>query len=186
MTTTSEVRVWDPLVRGFHWTTVILCLLNFFVFEEGGSNHRYVGYALAALLSFRLLWGLAGSYYARFAQWWPTPDRIRNYLGQLSRGHHPYYLGHNPLGALMIWLLLLSLAGTVATGWLTTLAPFKGAEWMEEAHEILANTLMAATGIHGAVVLLTDRLTRSDLLRAMVRGRKRVPTGIKVEDPRSE
>ena len=54
------------------------------------------------------------------------------------------------------------------------------AEW-----QLDANTLMAAVGIHAAVVLLTDRLTRSDLVRAMVLGKKRVPANIKVEDPRA-
>lgn len=185
MTTSSEVKVWDPLIRGFHWATVILCLLNFFILEEGSRNHRYVGYGLAALLLIRLLWGLVGSYYARFGQWWPTPTRVRDYLRQLARGRHPYYLGHNPLGALMIWVLLLSLVGTIATGWLTTWDAFWGEEWMEEAHEVVANTLLAIIVVHAAVVILTDLLTHSDLLRAMVVGKKRVPADARVEDPRS-
>ena len=83
----------------------------------------------------------------------------------------------------MIWLLLLSLVGTVVTGWLHHLGCLWGEEWLEELHGIIANTLMAAVGVHAAVVLLTDRLTRSDLVRAMVLGKKRVPANIKVEDP---
>ncbi|MFM4939026.1 cytochrome b/b6 domain-containing protein [Aeromonas enteropelogenes] len=186
MTNWTETRVWDPVIRVFHWLTVTLCLLNFFVLEEGSRNHRYVGYALGALLLIRLLWGLVGSYYARFGQWWPTPARVRAYLRQLLQGRHPYYLGHNPAGALMIWLLLLSLLGTIVTGWLTTWDAFWGEDWLEELHGVIANTLMAAVGVHAAVVILTDRLTRSDLLRAMVLGKKRVPLHIQVEDPRNE
>lgn len=185
MTPASEVKVWDPLIRVFHWATVTLCLLNFFVLEEGSKPHRYAGYAVGILLIIRLLWGLVGPYYARFGQWWPTPARVRYYLRQLAQGRHPYYLGHNPVGSLMIWLLLLSLVGTVVTGWLTTWDAFWGEEWLEELHGIIANTRMAAVGVHAAVVLLTDRLTRSDLVRAMVLGKKRVPANIKVEDPRA-
>ncbi|BBT65013.1 hypothetical protein WP8S18E04_03970 [Aeromonas caviae] len=72
MTPASEVKVWDPLIRVFHWATVTLCLLNFFVLEEGSKPHRYAGYAVGILLIIRLLWGLVGPHYARFGQWWPT------------------------------------------------------------------------------------------------------------------
>ncbi len=99
MTPTSEVKVWDPLIRVFHWATVTLCLLNFFILEEGSKPHKYAGYAVGILLIIRLLWGLIGPHYARFGQWWPTPARVRYYLRQLASGHHPYYLGHNPVGA---------------------------------------------------------------------------------------
>ena len=106
MTPASEVKVWDPLIRVFHWATVTLCLLNFFVLEEGSKPHRYAGYAVGILLIIRLLWGLVGPYYARFGQWWPTPARVRYYLRQLAQGRHPYYLGHNPVGSLMILSLI--------------------------------------------------------------------------------
>ena len=50
----------------------------------------------------------------------------------------------------------------------------------------IANTLLAAVGVHAAVVILTDRLTRSDLLRAMIVGKKRVPADAIVEDARND
>jgi cytochrome b len=152
------------------------------VLEEGSKPHRYAGYAVGILLIIRLLWGLVGPLR-------PLRPVVANscpgpLLPASARpGRHPYYLGHNPVGSLMIWLLLLSLVGTVVTGWLTTWDAFWGEEWLEELHGIIANTLMAAVGVHAAVVLLTDRLTRSDLVRAMVLGKKRVPANIKVEDP---
>jgi cytochrome b len=86
MTPASEVKVWDPLIRVFHWATVTLCLLNFFVLEEGSNpqicwlrsghpaHHPPVG---------------AGRPYARFGQWWPTPARVRYYLRQLAQGATP-------------------------------------------------------------------------------------------------
>ena len=161
MTPASEVKVWDPLIRVFHWATVTLCQLNFFVLEEGSKPHRYAGYAVGILLIIRLLWGLVGPYYARFGQWWPTPARVRYYLRQLAAAAEA--------------------AGKSPATW----DAFWGEEWLEELHGIIANTLMAAVGVHAAVVLLTDRLTRSDLVRAMVLGKKRVPANIKVEDPRA-
>jgi cytochrome b len=58
------VFVWDGVVRLFHWATVLLCMLNFFVVKEGGRYHRYIGYTLAGLLLIRIIWGasiLSGS-----------------------------------------------------------------------------------------------------------------------------
>lgn len=67
MQNNREIKVWDPVVRGFHWATVLLCVLNLFILEEGARNHRYAGYALAGLLALRIVWGFIGSYHARFA-----------------------------------------------------------------------------------------------------------------------
>jgi cytochrome b len=187
MTPASEVKVWDPLIRVFHWATVTLCLLNFFVLEEGSKPHRYAGYAVGILLIIRLLWGLVGPYYARFGQWWPTPARVRYYLRQLAQGRHPYYLGHSsPQKASQVVSQPVTTVPTRDSSSSQIIRDaFWGEEWLEELHGIIANTLMAAVGVHAAVVLLTDRLTRSDLVRAMVLGKKRVPANIKVEDPRA-
>lgn len=182
--TVQSQRVWDPLVRIFHWSTVLLCSLNWFVLEEGDTAHRWVGYAVGMLLIIRLVWGWVGSYYARFGQWWPTPSRLRQYLQAMRARRHPYYLGHNPVGSLMVLALMLGLCGTALTGWMTTWDAFWGEDWLEELHGFFANGVLTLAGIHAAVVLLLDRLTRSDLLHAMVFGSKRVPPGIKVEDAR--
>jgi cytochrome b len=184
MGSSNEIAVWDPLIRGFHWATVLLCLLNLFILEEGERNHRYVGYALAGLLLLRILWGLVGADYARFAQWFPTPARITRYLQATLQGKHPYYLGHNPLGALMILLLLGCLVGTAVTGIMTGYEQLFGDDLIEELHEIFAKALQIAIFIHVLAVIVLDRLTRGDLIRAMITGRKRVPAGTEIVDKR--
>lgn len=85
----NEIKVWDWVVRGFHWATVLLCVLNLFILEEGERNHRYAGYALAGLLVLRILWGFIGSYHARFAQWLPTPAGVIAYLKSPCRDGIP-------------------------------------------------------------------------------------------------
>ncbi|MCS3454018.1 cytochrome b [Aeromonas sp. BIGb0405] len=184
MGSSNEIAVWDPLIRGFHWATVLLCLLNLFILEEGERNHRYVGYALAGLLLLRILWGLVGADYARFAQWFPTPARITRYLQATLQGKHPYYLGHNPLGALMVLLLLGCLVGTAVTGIMTEYEQLFNEELMEELHEFFAKALQIAIFIHVLAVIVLDRLTRGDLIRAMVTGKKRVPTETEIADKR--
>jgi len=184
MQDTRQVPVWDPLVRVFHWTTVTLCVLNFFILEEGETAHRYVGYTIGVLVVIRIIWGFVGTHYARFNQWWPRKGQVIGYLEQLRQRHHPYYLGHNPLGSLMVLFLLVGLAATVLSGWMTTWDAFWGEEWLEEVHEAAANTLMFAAGVHAAAVLLSDRLVGHGLLKAMWNGRKLLPDGVPVEDPK--
>lgn len=184
MTPPRTWRVWDLLIRLLHWSTVLLCALNWFVLEEGSRPHRLVGYTVGGLLLLRLLWGFAGSHYARFGQWFPSPARLRHFFRRLRDGHHPYYLGHNPVGALMILALMTLLGSTVLTGWMTGWDGVADEDWLEELHGTLANSLLALAGLHAAAVLLIDRLTRSDLLRAMVTGSKRVAPDTQVEDPR--
>lgn len=182
MQNSNEIKVWDGVVRIFHWATVILCVLNLFILEEGARNHRYVGYALAGLLVLRTLWGFIGSYHARFAQWLPTPAGVITYLKSTLQGRHPYYAGHNPLGSLMIVLLLTCLVGTAVSGILTEFGPLSGSHLMEEVHEFFAKVLQVTIFVHVLAVIALDRLVRGDLIRGMITGRKRVPAGTRVVD----
>ena len=182
MQNNREIMVWDPVVRGFHWATVLLCVLNLFILEEGARNHRYAGYALAGLLALRIVWGFIGSYHARFAQWLPTPTGVITYLKETIKGRHPYYAGHNPLGSLMILLLLTCLVGTAASGIMTEYGPLSGTHPMEEIHEFFAKGLQVAIFVHVLAVIALDRLVRGDLVRAMITGKKRVPADTRVVD----
>ena len=76
------------------------------------------GYTVAGLVALRLIWGLVGSRYARFAQFLKGPGDTIAYLVDMARGKERRYLGHNPSGALMIVALLVTLSGTAFTGWL--------------------------------------------------------------------
>ena len=103
------VRVWDLPTRLFHWLLAILVVAAYVTAEIGGSLiewHGRVGIAITGLLAFRLVWGVIGSTYARFADFVPTPARLLRYLTLLLRGREPRHLGHNPAGAVMILYLL--------------------------------------------------------------------------------
>lgn len=171
----NEIKVWDIVIRFFHWSTVLLCLLNLFILEERSRNHRYAGYSLAGLLVIRIGWGFAGTHYAKFSQWLPTPARVYNYLKATLKGDHPYYVGHNPIGSLMIIVLLICLAGTAVTGILTNYEDRFGDDVMEELHEFFAKSLQITIFIHVIAVIAIDRLTHGGLIRAMITGRKQLP-----------
>ena len=120
----------------------------------------------------RLVWGFVGSRHARFSDFFPTPRRLAKHLGALRNGEHPVYVGHNPLGALMMLALMAIVLALGVTGWMQTTDTFFGEEWLMELHEVLANGLLLAAGLHAAAAIVMGRLERVRLVRAMVTGTK--------------
>lgn len=117
-TAARSVRVWDPLVRIFHWGVVGAFATAWLTAEEIQPVHEFAGYTVAVLVGFRLVWGLVGSRYARFAGFIHGPVQTLSYIGDVARGRERRYLGHNPAGAVMIVAILVTLSGTAFTGWL--------------------------------------------------------------------
>lgn len=169
----ETVRVWDPVVRLFHWTVVTGCVLNLFILEEGEYLHRLIGYTIAAALFLRLVWGFVGTKHARFSDFFPTPSKVRDNLTALLRGEDRRELGHSPLGALMMLLLMTLLAAACVTGWMTTLDAFWGEKWLEEVHGVIANTIMVLAFVHAGAALVESWRHRENLVWSMVTGRKR-------------
>jgi cytochrome b len=173
--TRPSIAVWDPLVRLFHWSLAVSFVIAWLTADEWESLHIWAGYAAGALIAFRVLWGVVGPRYARFAQFMRPPATTLGYLSATLRGREPRYIGHNPLGALMIIALMFGLAGTAVTGWMYTLDAFWGVEWVEETHELLANVMLALVFLHVAGVVFASLRHGENLVRAMVVGRKRAP-----------
>ena len=110
------VRVWDPLVRLFHWSLVATFIIAWLSGEEEGLLHVYAGYAVMGLVVFRILWGFIGTRHARFSSFLYSPQRMLRYLGSLFSSVPEHYTGHNPAGGWMIILLLASLLISGYTG----------------------------------------------------------------------
>jgi cytochrome b len=167
------IRIWDPLVRLFHWSLVISFFGAYLLGEDGGLLHQALGYAALGLVAFRMVWGLIGSRYARFSEFIPSPARLNGYVRDVLARKEARYLGHNPAGAVMIVALLLAVIGTGATGWLMTTDAYWQSEWVEEIHEALAGGTLALVGLHVAGVIFSSLRHRENLVRAMISGRKR-------------
>ena len=75
--------VWDRFVRFFHGSLVTCVLLNYLVLEQGEWQHQWVGYLACALVAARVVWGFIGSRHARFADFVPTPARVKHHVGAL-------------------------------------------------------------------------------------------------------
>ncbi|MBB3308296.1 cytochrome b [Rhizobium sp. BK196] len=170
---TETIRVWDPVVRLFHWTVVTACALNLFILEEGKYWHRITGYIVAAAIVIRIIWGFAGTKHARFSDFLPTPRRVMEQILDMIDGNERRYLGHNPLASVMMLALMALLAATALTGWMTTLDAFWGEKWLEKLHGTIANGIMVLALIHAGAAIVESWRHKENLVWSMVTGRKR-------------
>ncbi len=169
---TTTIRVWDAPVRIFHWL-LAACFAGAYLTAESESwrlLHVTLGYTLGGLIAFRLVWGVLGTRYARFASFVRSPSVLKLYVGSLLAGRPAHFTGHNPLGGVAIVLMLLAGAAITATGY----AAYNdiGGEWVAEVHEAAANGMLVLVAVHLCGVALASWMHRENLPRAMVTGLK--------------
>ena len=169
----ATARVWDPLVRIFHWSLVGLFAFAFLTGDEWQQPHELAGYAIAGLIAVRIVWGVIGTRYARFSNFLYGPSTVAGFLADTVRMKARRYLGHNPAGGLMVIALLLTIAVISVTGWMMTLDAYWGMEWVEELHEASAFAALALIGLHLGGVILASYEHGENLARAMITGAKR-------------
>lgn len=116
MNASAMVKIWDPLIRIFHWSLVAAFAIAYLSAEDASALHRWSGYAVAGLVAVRVLWGVIGPRHARFSDFVRAPSAVMQYARDFLRRRPARYLGHNPLGGVMVIALLVALLGTVASG----------------------------------------------------------------------
>ncbi len=169
----SKILVWDLPTRVFHWLLVISFAGAYLTAESERLQliHITLGYTLAGLIAFRLLWGIFGTWHAQFRHFSPSVTRSWQYaLSLIGKAQAPHYVGHNPLGALAIYVLLLLGIAVSFTGY-AYLQEF-GGEWMEEGHEIVASAMLALVALHIVGVIISSFAHQENLIRGMVDGKK--------------
>lgn len=175
------IPVWDPLVRLIHWSLALIILLNGFVTDPESKLHETLGYAALALVITRLCWGLIGPRPARLISFPPSPGRALRHLRGLRAGDRAVHLGHNPLGALMVWNIWATVLMIMTTGIMMGTRRFFGVAWVEGVHEILFNWLLVSVILHVGGVIFDTWRSGVPLVRAMVDGKKRVPADRPIE-----
>ena len=188
--TRPEVVAWDLPTRLFHWslvTAVGIALITGFIAPEWWMGlHKWSGYAIVALISFRLVWAVFGPEYSRFDSLARASLKAGDHLRGLLLLQPVHSVGHTPLGALMIFALaivlialtttgLLALGGEEKQGPLAGIASYATGDGAKNIHEILAWLLLALVGGHLFGVAGESILARENLVAGMVTGRKRLP-----------
>lgn len=116
----NRVRVWDLPTRLFHWALVV-CVIGQAITGTIGGNamlwHFRLGYAVLALLLFRIIWGLVGGRWSRFGAFIYTPQSVINYLK--GQGKPEQSVGHSPIGAGSVFAMLGFLLMQVGSGLLS-------------------------------------------------------------------
>lgn len=192
----SRVRIWDLPTRLFHWLLAALVVFSFTTGKLGGDWmewHFRSGYAIASLLLFRLLWGLAGSHYARFANFLPSPSRVWSTLRSQRPAAITVSAGHSALGMLSVYALLVVLVVQVTAGMFTNDGSFTEGPWVKFISGATSDRLStlhyyngwlvaALVALHVAAIAFYLLARREDLITPMFTGDKLGLTALPAED----
>lgn len=169
----AAIKVWDLVVRVVHWSLVALFAIAFATGDQVEWLHVWVGYAIAALVVTRIVWGFIGPRNARFASFVKGPRAVLAFLKRSMHLDAPRYVGHNPAGGAMIVSLLALLTALCATGFAMTTDAYWGSKALEEVHEALAYIAIAFVGLHVVGIIVASVEHGENLAKAMITGRKR-------------
>jgi cytochrome b len=178
--------VWDLPVRIFHWALVLLVISQIFTASIGGNAmqiHAFGGYAILALVLFRVLWGFFGGTHARFGDFVRGPRAVADYAKALLAKSHPAHRGHNPLGGWSVLAMLGSLLVQATTGLfanddvmmegpLVKHVSGRTSEIATAIHDVNAVVLLALLAFHIAAVLFYLLAKKDNLIVPMITGRK--------------
>lgn len=186
------VRVWDLPTRVFHWLLALAVVGSVLSAKLGGNAmvwHFRFGYVVFALLGFRLIWGLVGGCWSRFASFAYAPGTILRYLRGDTRAGLHLDVGHNPLASLSVFAMLGFLAlqvaaGLVADDEIVSVGPLnrfvsnalagRATHWHKDFGQWILLSLVA---LHVAAIVYYHRRQKIKLVRAMIVGDKQLPAG---------
>lgn len=182
----NTVRVWDPLVRLFHWCLVACFAVAYLSGDEWLSLHVIAGYTILGLVTFRCIWGVIGTQHARFTDFVHRPATVVAYFRRVLTFRASRYLGHNPAGGAMVITLLCVLSLTVISGLvlygyqeysgpfaaLLFNAPDSLKGTLKAIHEFFVNFTLLLVALHLAGVVLASLQHGENLVRSMFTGRK--------------
>jgi|SRR6185369_10997327 cytochrome b len=189
--------LWDLPVRLFHWSLAALVVFSYITAKVGGTWmdwHLRSGYAILALLLFRVAWGAVGSSTARFSTFVRGPRIVLSYLRETSAGRRPDVVGHNPAGGWMVVLMIVALLVQAATGLfsddeIATQGPLAvkvsnaAVSRMSTIHSWNEWVLVTFVVLHVVAIVVYHRVLRVNLVGPMLHGRG-LP-GIELAAPRN-
>ena len=183
-----RVKLWDGPVRLVHWLLVVLIAFAWWAVEDHMNWHRWSGYAVTGLVLFRIWWGFAGGGAARFSSFVKGPGATLAYMRTLGRRDLAVTPGHNPVGALSIIAILVTLAAVIATGLfavdidafeagpLSDRVSFDSGREIAEWHELSFRVLQGLVVLHVVAIVYYAVWKRTNLLGPMITGKRTLPS----------
>ena len=181
----ARILVWDWAIRLVHWLMVVLVPLLWWTAEEGHMEwHKSFGLTMFGLILFRLLWGLIGTWTARFGPMIRRIGSLPSYIAKLRAGGYRPTFGHSPLGVLSVFALLLAMTVQITTGLfsvdvdglesgpLSIMVSFETGRQFAEIHEFNFNLLAALIGLHIAAIAIYQFVVKERLVGPMLSGRR--------------
>lgn len=176
----QNIKVWDWSIRVFHWL-LPLVLFALWYTRLDTETHQLFAQALMFLLLYRVIWGVIGTPYARFHHFLYGPKVMFNYLKAFIRRDKPVYASHNPLGGIMVLVLLSAMGFQLLTGLFIDDFLFPGplyaevsratSRWMTDWHHRFFDYLLVLIALH-LLAILVYKFKGEGLLKAMLTGRK--------------
>jgi cytochrome b len=185
----KQLRVWDLPTRLFHWALFVLVAGSITTIKLGGNWvdwHFRCGYAILTLLLFRVVWGFAGTRYARFSEMIATWARIQSALRDFFKTGKSMSAGHNPLGSLSVLAMLCALLVQATTGLfskddvsdegpLAVYVKNSASEWISSVHSANAVVIYILLGLHVIAIAFYYWRKGMNLVGPMISGSMRVP-----------
>ena len=181
----AQILVWDAAIRLVHWLMVILVPLLWWTAEQGYMDwHKRFGLTMFGLVLFRLMWGLIGTWTARFGPMLRRIGTLPSYVEKLRNRTDSTTFGHSPLAVLSVFALLLALAIQVTTGLfsvdvdglesgpLAVLVSFATGRQFADIHEVNFNFLAGLIGLHITAIAIYHFILKERLVAPMLTGRR--------------
>lgn len=178
-----KVPVWDLVVRLGHWSLVV-CVAYALFARPQFPGHDIAGYVILAIVLWRWVWGFIGTRYARFSAFIFSPrETLQCTLSAFRMGEAREYTSHNPMGALMVFAILLFLPAVCILGLMLFATqqlsgPFVGMvpvvwdEQLEVIHEFAAWAFSGLIAFHLVGTASATWWHRENYVLAMITGMK--------------
>ena len=176
-------RVTDAPTRMFHWLFA-LCFAGAYATADGEHwrlLHVTLGYTMAGLLGFRVLYGIFGPRTSGLGLLWRklagAPAWLRALPKATSITKINWRQGQNLLMALAIALLLAMVVPLTLSGYATykDWGDMLGGDWIEEVHEFFGEAMLFVVLAHLALIAGLSMLRRKNQALPMLTGRVEGP-----------
>ncbi|MDE0310312.1 MAG: cytochrome b/b6 domain-containing protein [Acidiferrobacterales bacterium] len=200
MTSSSQnkisVRVWDFLIRTYHWLLAVLVAVMYISAEFGNFDvHILAGKSIAILVAVRIVWGFIGSSNARFSALFFRPREYVAYIAQLGQRKPGFGLAHSPIGALAVIAILSIISLQVATGLVASdidgliegpfayYVDYDTSRWATDLHHSNERLLLYIIGLHLAANAFYYFYKKDNLISPMITGVRKIPSDLSSNQP---